>query len=132
MNPLLLDTCALIYYFFDSNNDTKLSNTVMEQIENNNFYILSISFAELECLVQKKRIILSPNTIDNLLNDLKKIVSNNIIDITPELWLKSLRLDWDINKDPCDRLVVAYAQEHDLTIVTSDQKIKSFYDKTTL
>jgi len=131
MNPLLLDTCALIYFFFNTG-DKKLSNEVITQIQNGNFCILSISFAELECLVQRKRIIVPTGTIDNLLYDLKEISKHSIIDITSELWLKSIRLTWEDNKDPCDRLMVAYALEHDLNIVSSDRKIKAFYKKTIL
>lgn len=49
-----------------------------------------------------------------------------VIEISPEVSIDSTRLpEWD-HKDPGDRLVVATARVHRLTVLTSDRKILSY------
>ena len=49
-----------------------------------------------------------------------------IIPIDEEIWLDSVRLEWE-HRDPADRVVVAIAQRNQASIITADQKISSFY-----
>jgi len=49
-----------------------------------------------------------------------------VLEISPEIAIDSTRLpEWD-HKDPGDRLVVATARVHRLTILTSDGKIRAY------
>lgn len=49
-----------------------------------------------------------------------------VIDLSPEIAIDSTRLpEWD-HKDPSDRIIVATARIHGLTLLTSDAKILSY------
>jgi len=129
--PVVLDTCALAYLFLSDELDTKyqVSDELLSYIEDNGAVILSISFAELECLTRKSYNSLSSADVDELYSELSKIF--DIIDVDTDLWLEAVRLEWD-HKDPADRLIVAYAKYYNYPIATSDLKIKSYYNNTTI
>lgn len=127
--PVILDTCAIAYLFLSDELDTKhqVSNDLVSYIEDNGAVILSISFAELECLTRKSYNPLTSSDVDELYSELSKAF--DIIDIDTDLWLEAVRLDWE-HKDPADRLIVAYAKYYNYSIATTDLKIKSFYNST--
>ncbi|MBK2027380.1 PIN domain-containing protein [Allofrancisella guangzhouensis] len=127
--PIILDTCAIAYLFLSDELDTKhqVSDGLLSYIENHGAVILSISFAELECLTRKSYNSLSSLDVNELYSELSKIFE--IVDIDTDLWLEAVRLEWD-HKDPADRLIVAYAKYYNYPIATSDLKIKSYYSNT--
>ncbi|GAB1487792.1 type II toxin-antitoxin system VapC family toxin [Opitutaceae bacterium] len=45
-----------------------------------------------------------------------------VLPISAEIAFRSTQLDWE-HKDPADRLIVATALEHKLTLITNDQEI---------
>lgn len=69
---------------------------------------------------------LSPEELYHLY---KEVEASEIIDIGVPEWLDAIALDWKENKDPADRLIVAYAMKHALPIATTDRKIQAFYKK---
>ena len=64
--------------------------------------------------------------IDDYIATLKKSDVVRIIPIDEEIWLDSVRLEWE-HRDPADRVVVAIAKKNQAAIITADQKIASFY-----
>ena len=63
---------------------------------------------------------------------LDKIISLNLIEIIPvdeRIWIESLLLEWS-NRDPADRVIVATAMINDLPLLSKDEKIRQFYQKT--
>lgn len=125
--PVVLDTCAIAYLFLSDELDTKhqISKELLSYIEDNGAVILSISFAELECLTRKDYNSLVSSDVNELYSELSKVFE--IIDIDTDLWLEAVRLEWD-HKDPADRLIVSYAKYYNYPIATSDLKIKSYYN----
>ncbi|MCV3216302.1 PIN domain-containing protein [Plectonema radiosum NIES-515] len=57
---------------------------------------------------------------------LKKSDVIRIIPIDEEIWLESVKLEWE-HRDPVDRVVVAVAKKNEASIITSDRKIANFY-----
>lgn len=55
-----------------------------------------------------------------------------VLPITPQIAVESARLPQPFHKDPADRLIVATARVHDLTIITSDDKILDYPHVATL
>ena len=90
--------------------------------------VLSISFAEIACKIKFAKLLMSI-TIEELYRLYTELDSIEIVDISVDDWLNSINLEWPDNKDPADRLITAYAMHKQLSIVTSDQKIKQFYSK---
>jgi PIN domain nuclease of toxin-antitoxin system len=46
-----------------------------------------------------------------------------LLDLSPRILIESTRLPGTIHRDPSDRLLIATAREHGLTLVTSDKNI---------
>jgi len=120
---VILDTCALINLCLPK---PPLSSKSIRIIDSG-ASILSISFAEIGCKIKAGKLDIGMPS-EQLLSHYRMMPKVEIIDITPELWHKSISLDWS-HKDPADRLIVAYAMEFGLDIVTSDKLIKKFYKK---
>ncbi len=121
---VVLDTCALIALVQSKNS---LSSKTLKLIENGS-YLLSISFAEIACKTKIGKLDIGIST-ENLFFEINQIANINIVDISVQNWLASINLSWPQNKDPADRLVVAFAKELKIPVVTTDQRIKLFYDK---
>jgi PIN domain nuclease of toxin-antitoxin system len=121
--PYLLDTCAWI----DAFSAPELLKPSIRKLINTQriAHVTSISLLEVARkeargdlifgmpLADWFRIALPPNRV-------------KVIEISPEVSIDSTRLpEWD-HKDPGDRLVVATARVHRLTVLTSDRKILSY------
>lgn len=121
----LLDTHAILWYLFDSEN---LSKTALEIINNEFCYYSKVSLWEI-AIKQTRNLLQYENSIQDIINACKEdefeelLVSGNSLDL-----IKSLP---DIHRDPFDRLLITMAQENDLTIVTKDSKIP-LYDVRTI
>ncbi len=120
----LLDTHAILWYLFDSEN---LSKTALEIINNEFCYYSKVSLWEI-AIKQTRNLLQYKNSIQDIINACKEdefeelFVSGNSLDL-----IKSLP---DIHRDPFDRLLITMAQENDLTIVTKDSKIPLYDVKT--
>ncbi|WP_333030255.1 MULTISPECIES: PIN domain-containing protein [unclassified Microcoleus] len=65
-------------------------------------------------------------SIDDYIATLKKSNVIRIVPIDEDIWLESVKLEWE-HRDPADRVVVAVAKRSQAAIITADQKIASFY-----
>ena len=120
----LLDTHALLWYLFDSKN---LSKTAKEIINNEFCYYSKVTLWEI-AIKQTRNLLQYKNSIQDIIHACKEeefaelLVSGRSLDL-----LKDLP---DIHRDPFDRLLIAMAQENDLTIITKDSKIPLYDVKT--
>lgn len=121
---VILDTCALIEVLKPSPSFTAKATRLM----NAGAYIMSISFAEIACKVKLGKLEMSVPTRE-LFRQFGQIEHVEIIDISVNEWLDSIELVWDENRDPADRIITAFAIKNELSIVTTDKKIKKFYQK---
>ncbi|MBW2097741.1 MAG: type II toxin-antitoxin system VapC family toxin [Deltaproteobacteria bacterium] len=48
---------------------------------------------------------------------------HRVIELTPEIAMESCNLPGSFHKDPADRIIVATARTHNLTLLTKDRKI---------
>lgn len=119
---VILDTCALIELCYG---DNSLSEKTVQKIDKGAF-ILSISFAEIECKRKIKKLVIDIETL-SLYNHFQQVPDVKIIDSSVEDWVRSVNLHWEDNNDPVDRLITAFAIQHQLPIVTSDKRIKKYY-----
>jgi PIN domain nuclease of toxin-antitoxin system len=119
---ILLDTHTWIW----SHSATKLlSDNVKNLIKNTQTdqrAIASISIWEFAMMVSKGRI--------NVKIDPKRWLDNavgssglQVIELTSEIAVESCNLPGDFHKDPADRIIVATARTHNLTLLTKDKKI---------
>lgn len=121
---VVLDTCALIEL---GKTDSVLPKKTLHRIEQGAF-LLSISFAEIACKVKIGKLEMKLKVHD-LYQAFSAIKNINIVNIGVDEWLDSIALDWPENKDPADRVILAFAKKRKLPIITSDAQIAKFYDK---
>ncbi len=120
----LLDTHALLWYLFDSEN---LSQTAKEIINNEFCYYSKVSLWEI-AIKQTRNLLQYSQSIQDIIAACKEeefeelFVSGRALEL-----IKNLP---DIHRDPFDRLIITMAQENDLTIVTKDTKIPLYDVKT--
>lgn len=117
----LLDTCAFIWYL---GNSQKLSEKAKNIIEKNHGIFLSI-VALWEISIKKtiRKIEIPENTFQ-----LARACKKEEIKILPIKlkYIERIQKLPLLHGDPFDRIIMATAIEEDLTIVTSDSKIKQY------
>lgn len=121
---VILDTCAIIEALKPSPSYSEKTARLMDA----GAYIMSISFAEIACKIKIGKLELSVSSRE-LFQQFNQIEHIEIIDIGVDEWLDSIDLIWDENRDPADRIITAFAIRNELSIVTTDKKIKKFYRK---
>ena len=77
---------------------------------------------EVAMLVSKKRLAMSHSPHD-WLNRLPSIPTLHLLPATPQILIDSTQLPGTFHGDPADRIIVATARAHDLTLLTTDEKI---------
>lgn len=123
---IVLDTCALLWRAFSPDS---LSTAAAKSIEKaDSILVSSISFWEIGIKIKNKKLEI-PISIDQFVEQTKKVSNLEIVSIDESLWLESLKLDWK-HRDPADRVIVATAKMNHSSLITNDQEISSFYSKT--
>ncbi len=126
---VVLDTCALIWWSLDPHKLSVSAEEVCEVMEvEKNGLVASISLWEIALKVKKGKLDLGID-IDTYINTLFLSDVIQILPIDVGLWLDSVNLDWN-HKDPVDRIVVAFAQNHQAQLITKDTVIRDFYPLT--
>ena len=122
---LLLDTH--VWWWCLSEPDS-LSNTVISAIEKTATdarFIASISIWEFAMMAAKKRIELKISTERWLDRAISK-TGIQVVDLTPAVAIDSCNLPGNFHKDPADRIIVATARIHNLTLATKDRNILEY------
>lgn len=127
-NRYLLDTCMLIYL----SRDEPISASADAAIDATEFgrgglSISPISAWELGLLVAKRRL----NTTRDPHRWFYDFVEGAGLDVpeaTPAILIAASFLPQPIHSDPADRIIIATAREHDLTIITRDRAILAYGD----
>lgn len=128
---IVLDTHVLIWWLLDAK---KLSKRALESIEKaekeKQLFISTITVWELAMLVKKGRLQLSGETRD-LVEQIAKIPSLKILDISSQIALESVLLDYP-HPDPADRIIIASAKFLGMPLISKDRKIRSFKEIETI
>ncbi|MEM7537307.1 MAG: type II toxin-antitoxin system VapC family toxin [Chloroflexota bacterium] len=122
-DDFLLDTHALIFWSNKTTVSAEFIQFCNEKADNEALYVSSISFWETALLARKGRIdIADVHTWKNAI-----FMNTNLRQIHPTAtdMINSALLPWH-HKDPFDRLLIAQAQRHQLTIVTRDAIMKNY------
>ncbi|MDO9414604.1 MAG: type II toxin-antitoxin system VapC family toxin [Pararhizobium sp.] len=123
---LLLDTCAIVWIA----NRHAISRAAMDAIEalsaNGGALCVSVMSAwEIGMLVSRGRL---PSTRDALSWFNEFVTAGGIVvyPATPAVLIGAAYLPEPLHRDPMDRILIATAREHDLTIVTRDRAILNY------
>jgi PIN domain nuclease of toxin-antitoxin system len=121
---LLLDTHVI---FWALQSPERLGQTCRQNIEDttNELNVSSISHLEFGQLVASGRIRVK-GTLDSWMHRGAVELGMATLDITPRIALLAYGLPGEFHKDPADRILVATAIHHGLTLVTADDRILSY------
>ena len=125
---IVLDTCALLWWTLAPEKLSAPASALIEGHEQTDESILvsSISVWEIGVKVKYKNLDLGVS-LHKYVDLLKDVSAIKLIPVDEQLWLDNLSLDWGHN-DPADRTIVALASNESLPLVTSDDKIRQFYN----
>ena len=124
MNPLLLDSHALVWWFEDH---PRLSPLALQAIEEQADQVLVSAASVME--IEVKRLKGKLTAPDDVLAQVED-AGFRLLDITPDNALDAARLPRH-HGDPFDRLLIAQAQAEAATLVTDDEAITA-YDVPTM
>lgn len=123
----LLDTHVWIWLLAGSPGrlSQSLIDTLEEAAQADRIFVSAISIWELAMLDAKGRIRLPKDCID-WVGEALKAPGTNLVPLSPEIAVASSRLPGDFHGDPADRILVASARVHGLTLITKDERILSY------
>jgi PIN domain nuclease of toxin-antitoxin system len=123
---IVLDTCALIWWSLDPVKLSEAAKDACNQMERDeNALVPSIAIWEIAIKIKNKKLDLGVD-LNDYLETLKKSSVVSIVPIDEDLWLESVKLEWN-HRDPADRIVVALARTQQASIITADKEIRAFY-----
>lgn len=124
MNGYLLDTHAWLWVQSGHTQkfDAHLRQEMEEHQRRKQLYISAISVLELARLVALQQYTL-PSSIDDFVAD--AIADNGfvLLNLSPRILIESTRLPGNLHRDPSDRILIATAREHGLTLLTRDKPL---------
>lgn len=122
---ILLDTHVWWWSLTEPENLSEKVEASIKQTKMDERFISSISIWEFAMMAAKKRIELkiSPaKWLSRAINESGIIV----IELSPDIATDACNLPGVFHKDPADRIIVASARVHNLTLLTKDLKILDY------
>lgn len=125
--PVLLDTCALLWWTLAPEHLSQRALKACEAIEHTGGVISSISLWEIGTKATRGKLVLG-TSFEDYTARLRSLATLEILPVTLETWLATVALDWQ-HRDPVDRVIVATARALDASLVTKDEKIRNHYKR---
>lgn len=126
MKGLLLDTHVWIWLMEGLPTlNLKHRKMINEAATRSEVGIAAISLWEISMLVMKERIILEKPVLTWLQQTLN-LPGVHLKPLTPEIAAESCQLANNFHGDPADRLIIATARLHNLSLLTHDEKIIAY------
>lgn len=123
---LLLDTHAWLWIEADPDRLSKAARSrIKQEARAGKLWVSVMSVWEIGMLVAKDRIRLSM-PVDEWVRQACATPGLQMLGVIPEVALESTRLPDSPHGDPVDRLLIASARQHNLTLVTADEKILAY------
>jgi PIN domain nuclease of toxin-antitoxin system len=122
---LLLDTCAIVFAAMGTKMNPAAIEAIDVAIDAGNIRISAISAWEIGMLMSKNRIASTSEPLDFFNQALARTLGKKC-ELTAEILVSSSYLPGQLHGDPMDRILIATARAHDLTLVTSDRAILDY------
>jgi len=124
--PILLDTHAWIWWV---SADTRLSKAARRAIEkagrDDVLWLSLISVWEIAKKFEKGQLLLD-RPMDDWLDQALSQPGLNLAELTRPVLVESCRLPPTFAGDPADQIIVATARDRDATLVTKDDRIRTY------
>jgi len=124
----LFDTCSLLWYTVDPDKLSPAARKYCDKIYSNSASVSSMSLWEIGLKIKNNKLDIG-TTIEDFSQRIKALNTIEILPVDEHIWIESLSLQWD-HRDPADRVIVATAKLNKLPLLSSDTKIRDFYNNT--
>ncbi|OGG27340.1 twitching motility protein PilT [Candidatus Gottesmanbacteria bacterium RIFCSPLOWO2_01_FULL_39_12b] len=129
---IVLDTHVLVFWVSDQKRiSAKARLTIRKNLKEKTVYVSSISVWEIAMLVNKGRLVLTMD-VETWLDKVESLPGIQFVPIDSTIARKSVMLPGALHSDPADRIIIATARQLGATLITSDQKIRSYEHVKTL
>ncbi|MBL0375310.1 type II toxin-antitoxin system VapC family toxin [Rhizobium sp. KVB221] len=122
----LLDTCALIYLAHDEPISVDAGSALRElPAYTEGVFVSAFSAWEIAKLVSKGRMNITKLPLvwfEDVVGKMRAIV----VEASPAILVASSFLPEPLHGDPADRILIATAREHDLTVITRDRAMLAY------
>lgn len=123
---IVLDTHALVWWVSGDPTLSKKAKAAIErELVGGDILVSSISAWEIAMLVEREKLVLSMD-VGSWLTAASAIEAVRFIPVDVEIAGKSVELPGEFHKDPADRMIVATARKFAVSLVTKDEKIRSY------
>ena len=122
---VLLDTHVWWWCLTEVQNLSEAALASIGRAKTDERCIASISIWELAMMAARKKIELripAPQWLSRAIGE----TGIRVIELSPDVAVDACNLPGDFHKDPTDRIIVATARVHNLTLLTKDQKILDY------
>jgi PIN domain nuclease of toxin-antitoxin system len=127
---LLLDTHAWLWRLLDPGRLSAAAESAIAD-RDSELFLSPVSTWETLVLARKGRLSLTPSPSEWVLDALRRSAPT-AAPLSHGIAIRSEALTAFESEDPADRFLVATALEHDLTLVTADEAMRSFSPVATL
>ena len=124
MANVLLDTNAIVFFNEGSDQLTEGAYELLLAPESR-IYFSAVSYAELACAQERKRLEL-PGHWKEWLTQVQKENGWSCLDISARIIQEAYSLPDLSHRDPADRILIATARIHQLTVITTDRVILTY------
>jgi PIN domain nuclease of toxin-antitoxin system len=126
MQPLLLDTCAALWFAAGIPMTEKAMTAMADAARADmDIQISPVTAWEIGLMARKGRFRSSVSP-QRWFDRLRALPGLAICSLTPEVLLASSFLPDELHADPADRMLVATAREHDFVLVTRDRALLDY------
>ena len=122
---IALDTGALVYWSLDPDRLSTAATEALAAAEQK--IVSSISLWELGQKIKRRELSL-PLRLNDYVDRLQRVDDLRIVAVDERCWLRSLVLDWN-HSDMADRTIGAMAMLHACDLVSSDERLRTFYSR---
>ena len=127
VNGSLLDTHYWLW--LQTGNVDRLPPTARDELlslqRSRSLYLSDVSVWELARLIADDHMNVGMS-VDQFLNETTTQGGLQLLSLTSKILIESTRLPGDIHRDPSDRILIATAREHGLTLITRDKDILKY------
>ena len=124
MKGFLLDTH--LWLWFQRGDRDHIGRELIEEIDRwqreRSVFVSATSAWELALLVRRGRVEL-PIPVEHWVEIGTEHGGFHLLELSTEVLIESTRLPGDLHRDPADRMLLATAMAHDLTLVTRDKAL---------
>ena len=124
---LLLDTHALIRVVLNEPVDAEARSRVNDAVVARNLFVSAATAWELGMIIRKPGVAtLLGRSLTDWFHDAIAVTRSMTLPLDADLMLSIAGLPEPLHRDPADRMLIATARVHDLTLVTRDQAILDY------